>query len=51
MRATTVSKTRGGVQREGPRTHFMLAEILVLVGGVIPPAPSVPASARISARV
>ena len=32
-------------------THFILAEILVLAGGVIPPAPAVPASTRISARL
>ena len=32
-------------------THFSLAEILVLVGGAIPPAPAVPASTRISAKL
>ena len=31
--------------------HFNLAEILVLIGGVIPPAPAVPASNMISARM
>ena len=31
--------------------HFSLAKTLVLVGGVIPPAPAVPASIRISARM
>ena len=30
-------------------THFILAEILVPVGGAIPSAPAVPASTRISA--
>ena len=32
-------------------THFSLAETLVLVGCVIPPAPVVPASTRVSARL
>ena len=34
-----------------PWTHFSLAEILVLVGGAILPAPVLPASTRISARL
>ena len=34
-----------------PRTRFSLAEILVLVGGAIPPAPAVPSNTRISARM
>ena len=34
-----------------PRTHFILAEILVLAGGAILPAPAVPASTMISARL
>ena len=34
-----------------PRTHFILAEILVLVGGTIPPVPAVLASTRIAARL
>ena len=34
-----------------PWTHFSLAEFLVLVGGAIPPAPVVPTSTRISARM
>ena len=33
------------------RTHFIQAEILVLVGGAIPPAPAAPASTMISARL
>ena len=33
------------------RTRFTLVDILVLDGGVIPPAPAVPASTRISARL
>ena len=33
------------------RTNVILAEILVLVGGAILPAPAVPASTRISARL
>ena len=32
-------------------SHFILAEILVLAGGAIPPAPAVPAITRISARL
>ena len=32
-------------------SHFILAEILVLIAGAIPPAPAVPASTRISARL
>ena len=34
-----------------PWTHLILAGILVLVGGAILPAPAVPASTRISARL
>ena len=34
-----------------PWTRFSLAKILVLAGGAIPPAPAVPASTRISARL
>ena len=34
-----------------PCTRFSLAEILVLAGGVIPPAPAVPTSTKISARL
>ena len=33
------------------RTHFSLAAILVLAGGVIPPAPAVPFSTRVSDRL
>ena len=39
------------VKPEGPSTRFSLAEILVLAGGAIPPAPAVPTSTRISARL
>ena len=34
-----------------PCTYFISAEILVLAGGTIPPAPAVPASTRISVRL
>ena len=34
-----------------PWTHFNLAEIPVLAGGAIPPAPTVPACTGISARL
>ena len=34
-----------------PWTHFIVAEILVLVGGAILPAAAVPASTRMSARL
>ena len=32
-------------------THFILAEILELTGGAIPPASAVPASTRVSPRM
>ena len=32
-------------------THFSLAEIVVVVGGAIVPAPAVPASTRVSSRL
>ena len=34
-----------------PWTHLILAEIMVLAGGVVPPAPPVPASTRVYARL
>ena len=49
---TIVQAERGHMHRElCPWTRFSLVEILVLVGGAIPPAPAVPASTRISARL
>ena len=34
-----------------PWTHLILEEIIILVGGAIPPAPAVAASTRMSARM
>ena len=43
--------TRVSCTLDSSWTRFSLAEIVVLVGGAIPPAPAVPASTNISVRL